>query len=93
MSRRILQVHKIVDCKTPLYLREKLPQMDNKSSTILPQVNILNQFPAKYGTDRYLHSFFPDATKNWNYIITDFKDLPSFEDLKKHLFFSLSPGC
>ena len=85
ISRRILQVHKIVDGKTPSYLREKLPQMESKSSSILPQVNILNQFPAKYGTDRYMHSFFPDATKNWNNIITDFKDLPSFEDLKKHI--------
>ena len=85
MSRRILQVQKIVDGKTPLYLREKLPQMENKSSAILPQVIIPNQFPVKYGTDRYLHSFFPDATKNWNYIITDFKEIPTFEVLKKHL--------
>ena len=92
MSRRILQLHKIVDCKTPLYLREKLPQMGNKSSAILPQVNILNQFPAKYGTDRYLHSFFPDATKNWNYIITDFKELPTFEALKKHLISLYRPA-
>ena len=59
--------------------------MGIKSSTILPQINILNQFPTKYGTDRYLHSFYPDATKNWNYIITDFKELPTFEALKKHL--------
>ena len=85
MSRRILQVHKIVDGKTPVYLREKLPPMKSKSSKILPQVLIPNQFPAKYGTDRFLHSFFPDATKNWNNIITDFKDLPTFEALKKHL--------
>ena len=27
MIRRILQVHKTVNGKTPLYLREKLPQM------------------------------------------------------------------
>ena len=92
MSRRILQVHKIIDGKTPLYLREKLPQMENKSSAILPQVNIPNQFPAKYGTDRYLHSFFPDATKNWNYIITDFKEIPTFEALKKHLISLYRPA-
>ena len=92
MSRRILQVHKINDCKTPLYLREKLPQMENKSSAILPQVIIPNQFPVKYGTDRYLHSFFPDATKNWNYIITDFKEIPTFEVLKKHLISLYRPA-
>ena len=66
--------------------------MGNKSSTILPQINILNQFSTKYGTDRYLHSFFPDATKNWNYIITDFKELPTFEALKKHLISLYRPA-
>ena len=39
----------------------------------------------KYGTQRYLNSFFPDATKNWNNFITDFNGLPTFEQLKKHL--------
>ena len=85
MCRRLLQVHKIVNDQTPLYLREKLPPMESKSSKILPQVQIPNQFPVKYGTDRYLHSFFPDATKNWNNIIADFQNLPTFEALKKHL--------
>ena len=81
LSRRILQVHKIVDGKTPSYLREKLPQRRN---VLINLPNVFHEI--KYGTDRYLNSFFPDATKNWNNIITDFKDLPSFEDLKKHLF-------
>ena len=66
--------------------------MKSKSSTILLQVNIPNQFPAKYGTDRYLHSFFPDAAKNMSIIITDFKDLPTFEALKKHLISLYRPN-
>ena len=85
MLRRILQLHKIVDGKTPSYLRQSLPQMETKSSKFFPALNLPNQFPTKYGTDRYLQSFFPDATKNWNCIITDFRELPSFEELKKHL--------
>ena len=32
-----------------------------------------------------INSFFPDATKNWNNVITDFSDLPTFEKLKNHL--------
>ena len=92
MCRRLLQVHKIVNDQTPLYLREKLPPMESKSSKILPQVQIPNQFSVKYGTDRYLHSFFPDATKNWNNIITDFEDLPTFEALKKHLISLYRPA-
>ena len=38
-----------------------------------------------HGTDRYLNSFFPDAMKSWNNVITDFNELPTFEELKKHL--------
>ena len=81
MLRRVLQVHKILDGKTPSYLREKLPQSRNNL------INLPNVFQEiRYGTQRYLNSFFPDATKNWNYIITDFNDFPTFEQLKKHLF-------
>ena len=81
MLRRVLQVHKILDGKTPSYLREKLPQSRNNI------INLPNVFQdIRYGTQRYLNSFFPDATKNWNYIITDFNDFPTFEQLKKHLF-------
>ena len=80
MIRRILQVHKIFDGKTPLYLKDKLPPARNLL------VNLANVFKEiKYGTQRYLNSFFPDATKNWNNVITDFNDLPTFEKLKKHL--------
>ena len=83
--RRILQVHKIVDGKSPLYLREKLPQMQTRYSRYFPQIEIQNQFPTMHGTDRYLNSFFPDAMKSWNNVITDFNELPTFEKLKKHL--------
>ena len=62
-----------------------------KMRTVM-KIFLPNQFPVKYGTDRYLHSFFPDATKNWNYIITDFKEIPTFEVLKKHLISLYRPA-
>ena len=43
--RRILQVHKIVDGKSPLYLREKLPQMQTRYSRYFLQIKIPYQFP------------------------------------------------
>ena len=80
MLRRVLQLHKIVNGKTPSYLKEKLPPNRN----VL--INLPNVFQEKrYGTDRYLNSFFPDATKVWNNIITDFKEMPTFAALKRHL--------
>ena len=92
MMRRILQVHKMVDGKTPLYLREKLPQMQTRYSRFFPQIKIRNQFPVMHGTERYLNSFFPDAMKSWNNVITDFKELPTFEKLKKHLISLYRPN-
>ena len=80
LSRRILQIHKIVDGKTPQYLLNKLPQRRN---VLINLPNVFHEI--RYGTDRYLSSFFPDATKNWNNVITDFKGLPTFDELKKHL--------
>ena len=86
MSRRVLQLFKIVDRKTPNYLHEKLPE--NRIILIdLPDVfrNI------RCRTDRYSKSFFPDATSNWNKIITSFDNLPSFEVLKGHLVSLIRP--
>ena len=80
LYRRILQFHKIVDGQTPAYLRDKLPPNRN---SLLNLPNVFQEL--RFGTQRYLSSFFPDATKNWNNIITDFDDLPSFEKLKNHL--------
>ena len=80
LSRRILQIHKIVDGKTPQYLQNKLPQRRN---VLINLPNVFHEI--RHGTDRYLSSFFPHATKNWNNIITDFKGLPTFDELKKHL--------
>ena len=63
MLRRILQLHKIVDGKTPAYLRQSLPQMETKVSKFFPALNLPNQFPTKYGTSLYLKSFFSRRNK------------------------------
>ena len=56
MSRRLLQLHKIVEEKTPRYLREKLP----------PNRNVVINLPHVFSdvrcrTDRYRISFFPES--------------------------------
>ena len=64
MCRRVLQIHKILTEKTPVYLRDKLPA--NRRTVI----NLPNLFQAlRCRTDRYLKSFFPDATRTWNNVI------------------------
>ena len=52
MSRRIFQIHKIIDNKTPSYLKDKLPQ------TRMPFLfTVFREFKCR--TNRYSNSFFP----------------------------------
>ena len=80
MLRRILQIHKIVDNKAPLYLRNKLPP-NRRNLVDLPY--IFQEIMSR--TSRYSHSFFPDAIKSWNGIISQFENFPTFQHLKSHV--------
>ena len=86
MCKRVLQIHKIVDRRTPSYLRDKMP----------PNRRNLANLPCafqkiKCRIDRYLNSFFPNAISIWNNIIPNFEYLPSFERLKNHLISMIRP--
>ena len=86
MCRRVLQVHKIVNKKTPLYLHGKLPP--NRSNLInLP--NIFQEIRCRTG--RFIDYFFPDAISSWNNIISHFQNLPSFDGLKDHILSLIRP--
>ena len=87
MSRRILQLHKIIDEKTPQYLRDKLP----------PNRNVLVNLPYVFSdmrcrTDRYCNSFFPNGASTWNNVISHFDTFPSFLKLKSHLLSLFRPN-
>ena len=86
MCKRVLQLHKIIDEKSPNYLRDKLP----------PNRNVVINLPYVFHdircrTDRYQNSFYPNAVSLWNNIITFFPSLPSFENLKKHMISLIRP--
>ena len=56
--RRILQIHKILNIKTHLYIKDKLPH----NCIALFSGNIRNTFrEIKCKSNRYMNSFFPDA--------------------------------
>ena len=58
MCRRVLQIHKIVNEKTPVYLRDKL------SANRRTVINLPNVFQAlRCRADRYLKRFFLDAIR------------------------------
>ena len=84
MSRRILQIHKIIDRKTLEYLRDKLPPNRRLFlSTIFRNI--------KCSTNRYSNSFFPDAITSWNNMITHFDHFPTLDNLKKHMLSLIRP--
>ena len=81
-GRRILQIHKIFNNKTPSYLNEKLPP----NCRALFSGNTRNTFHEIIcKSNRYMNSFFPDAISSWNIFIKHFDDVPSFDIVKKHI--------
>ena len=81
ICRRVLQIHKIVEEKTPKYLHDCLPPNRN---VIINLPLIFREFRSR--TDRYYGSFFPNAVSLWNNFIANFQNLPTFVRLKAHLF-------
>ena len=89
MGRRILQIHKILNNKTPSYLSDKLPP----NSRTLFSGNVRNTFRELIcKSNRYMNSFFPDAIASWNIFIKHFDDVPSFDILKKHIYNFFRPN-
>jgi len=87
-SRRIQQIHKIVNNKTPLYLRNKLPCRRRP----LYRLNNANTFyEIRCNSDRYKNSFFRDGIKGWNSVITFFPIIPSLCILKNHILSLIRP--
>jgi len=86
--RRILQVHKIENGKTPLYLKNKLPTHRQP----LVDGNIPKTFPQlRSRTNRYMKSFFPDGIVSWNFFISHFAAMPTFDCLKNYILSFFRP--
>ena len=86
ISRRLLQVHKIIDEKTPKYLHDCLPPNRN---VVLNLPYVFKEFRTR--TDRYASSFFPNAIILWNNFIPSFQNFPTFLKLKSHLISLFCP--
>ena len=73
MGRRILQIHKMFNNKTPSYLNDKLPP---KCRTLFSgnTRNTYREIICK--SNRYMNSFFPDEISSWNIFIKHFDNVP-----------------
>ena len=88
LSRRILQFHKIVNNKTPTYLKNKLP----RPRRALYWRNYNNTFQEiRCKSSRYMNSFFPNGVNAWNIIISHFPNMPSISILKCHVLSLIRP--
>ena len=86
--RRILQIHKILNNKTPSYLQTKLPRHRRP----LYRLNIADDFhEIRCKSSRYMNSFFPDGIKAWNNVIGHFPNIPSINILKGHILSLICP--
>ena len=87
MVQRLIQLYKIINLYTPCYLRDKLPPRSN------PFVQIPYTFKEfRIRTERFRKTFFPDAIKNWNTVISDFADIPELKIFKAHLLSFYRPN-
>ena len=86
--RRILQIHKILNNKTPSYLQTKLPRRRRP----VYRLNIADNFhEIRCKSSRYMNSFFPDGIKAWNNVIGYFPNIPSINILKSHVLSLIRP--
>ena len=86
--RRILQVHKIVNDKTPLYLKNKLPR---HRRPLYRQNNNNIVYEIRCKSNRYMNSFFPDGIKAWNNAIAIFPNISSINILKSRILSFFRP--
>ena len=86
MSRWILQIYKIINARTPSYLKDKLPP--NKRPYLFSDdiCNTLREIRCR--SSRFMNSFYPNGVTSWSIIIKHFDTMPSISKLKEH-FLSL----
>ena len=80
--RRIIQIQKIACSMSPSYLQIKLPPHRRTLFDHNPR-NTFHEIKCK--SFRYMNSFFPDAIRSWNNVITHFPNVPSIYSLKGHI--------
>ena len=87
--RRMLHLHKILDNKTPCYLKDKLPRFRRP---LYVQNNCITFHEKRCRTERHKGSFFPAATNSWNKIITYFNNnIPTIGSFKNHILSLIRP--
>ena len=87
LSHRLILLFKIINQLIPFYLAEKLPPVRNPFSD--NPIPIFHEFFPR--TQRFAKSFFPDAIKTWNTLMPDFREMPTLDELKKHLLALFRP--
>ena len=88
--RRVIQIHKIINNNTLLYLKDKLPPKCREMFS----GKIRTTFHAIIcKSNRYMNSFFPDAITAWNIImeIFNYKEVPSIGVLKNDIISLIRP--
>ena len=87
-SRRLIQLCKIRNHMTPVYLENRLPLFRGRS---LRSDNDTKLQEILCTTSKFKNSFFPDAIKSWNNIGPDLCSSGSLSLFKKNIFNLVRP--
>ena len=86
-SRRLIQLYKIRNNMTPLYLRNNLPPQ--RMASYRNNSNCYHEILCN--TDRYMNSFFPNVIKSWNGIGNIFQTCESLGIFKRNILNLIRP--
>ena len=86
--RRLVQFYKIMNDKTPDYLKIPIPPMQGHLFGYR-STNVLKTIFCR--TDRYRHSFFPDSVLAWNGIGPELRSAKSISVFKKNVLNIIRP--
>ena len=87
--RRLILLYKIRNNMTPLYLRNSLPR--ERIPLYCNTSTSYHEFMCN--TNKYMNSFFPDVTKSWNYLGSEFHNSVSLNIFKNKLINLIRPNA
>ena len=88
MYRRLTHFYKIMNNKTPVYLKTPIPPQQGHLFGHR-HTNVLQNITCR--TDRYQNSFFPDSVKSWNDIGPELRGAESLSIFKKSILKIIRP--
>ena len=89
-SRRLTLFYKIINSLSPLYTKEPIPPLQQPNYSLRNQ-DVVGQIRAR--TEKFLSSFYPNCTSEWNKLDLEIRLAPSVAVFKTKLLSRIRPSA